>query len=393
MKKHYLTTVLILMISTFLISCAGQQVKTGTSSFMPYEFQANQYVPKVDNFMVILDNSSSMGEKYNGQPKTDIAKNFLNAMNKTLPEMKYNGALRVFGKTSVSNKSTLLVYGLEEYSTGGFGKALKGVTGPDGNSPLGKAITAASGDLKSAQGKIAVIVVSDGKDMGQAPVTAAKAMKNQFGDRVCIDTILVGNDPGGKAVLEQVAAAGDCGFATNTDRLASSSKMAGFVEGIFLAKAPPKPAPKPAPAPVVKPSDSDGDGVPDNLDQCPNTPKGATVDSRGCWAYSAVVMFDFDSSKIKPEAYPMLDEGISILQKNPEMKVEVDGHTDNVGSAAYNMKLSERRAKAVKDYAVNKGIDSKRISVKGFGLTKPATSNDTEEGRAQNRRVELTPIR
>jgi OOP family OmpA-OmpF porin len=220
------------------------------------------------------------------------------------------------------------------------------------------------------------------------PVKAAEAMKSQLGDRVCIDTVQVGDDPAGKMTLESIVKAGGCGIPTTADRLASSANMAGFVEGIFLAK----PAPKPAPMPAAKPMDSDGDGVTDDKDQCPNTPKGATVDARGCWTYAAVVLFDFDSDKVKPEAYPMLDEAVVILKKNSQINVEVDGHTDNLGPAAYNMKLSERRANAVMKYFVDKGVEGERLTVKGFGLTKPAAGNDTKEGRAKNRRVELTPV-
>ena len=115
--------------------------------------------------------------------------------------------------------------------------------------------------------------------------------------------------------------------------------MGDLVERIFLAKAE-KPAPKPVP--VAKPMDSDGDGVTDDKDQCPNTPIGATVDARGCWTYAALVLFDYDSAEIKSEAHPMLNEASDILKKNPEINFEVDGHTDNIGPAEYNMKLSAK---------------------------------------------------
>jgi OOP family OmpA-OmpF porin len=104
-------------------------------------------------------------------------------------------------------------------------------------------------------------------------------------------------------------------------------------------------------------------------------------------------MYDFDSAEIKSEAFPMLDEAVLILKKNPEIKVEIDGHTDNVGPAAYNMTLSERRAKSIMKYFVDHGVEAERLTIKGFGFTKPAASNDTKEGRAKNRRVELTPIK
>jgi len=390
MAKRYLKVLFILMISTLLISCGGKKVVKTAPSFEPYKFNANQYVPKVDNFVVILDTSSSMAEKYGKQAKAKIAKNFLSAMNQTLPELKYNAALRTFGHSaSLPDKSTLLVYGPTQYSTSGFGGALNSVKGPSGDSSLAlaKAINAAGADMKSSQGPIAVIIVSDGKQMDQKPLKAAEAMKSQFGDRVCIDTVQVGDNPAGKMTLEQIVKAGGCGISTTADRLAGSANMGGFVEGIFLAK----PAPKAMP--MAKPMDSDGDGVTDDKDQCPNTPKGATVDARGCWTYAAVVLFDFDSAEIKSEANPMLDEAVGILKKNPAIKVEIDGHTDNVGPAAYNMKLSERRANSIMKYFVDHGVNAERLTIKGFGLTKPAASNDTKEGRAKNRRVELTPVK
>ena len=392
MAKRYLRVLFVLMISTLLISCGGKKVVKTAPSFEPYKFNANQYVPKVDNFVVILDTSSSMADKYGKKAKAKIAKDFLSAMNQTLPELKYNAALRTFGHSaSLPDKSTLLVYGPTQYSTSGFEEALNSVKGPSGDSSLAlaKAINAAGADMKSSQGPIAVIIVSDGQKMDQKPLKAAEAVKSQFGDRVCIDTVQVGDDPAGKMALEQIVKAGGCGVSTTADRLASSANMAGFVEGIFLAK----PAPKPMAKPMAKPMDSDGDGVTDDKDQCPNTPKGATVDARGCWTYAAVVLFGFDSADIKSDAHPMLNEAVKILKKNPAIKVEVDGHTDNVGPAAYNVNLSERRANSVMKYFVDNGVEAERLTVKGFGLTKPAASNDTKEGRAKNRRVELTPVK
>jgi OOP family OmpA-OmpF porin len=393
MVKCYFKVLFILMISTLLISCGGKKVIKTAPSFEPYQFDASQYVPKVDNFVVILDTSSSMADKYAKKEKAKIAKELLTAMNQTLPELNYNGALMTFGHDAyLPDRSAMLVYGPTKYSTSGFESALNATKGPSGASSLAlaKAIKASGVDLKSAQGPIAVILVSDGEKMDQAPVAAAETLKSQFGDRLCIDTVLVGDNPGGKEILEQIAKAGGCGISTTADQLGSSANMAGFVEALFLAK----PAPKPVPVAVApKPMDTDKDGVPDNLDQCPNTPLGATVDARGCWTYAAKVLFDTNSAKVKSEAYQMLTEAVVIMKKNPDLKVEVDGHADSTGTAAYNMTLSEKRAEAVKKYFVDQGIDPERLTTKGFGITKPAAGNDTKEGRAKNRRVELTPVK
>ncbi|MGD9384620.1 MAG: OmpA family protein [Desulfobacterales bacterium] len=386
MTKYSLRAVFLLMISALLFSCAAGQMQTTQPLFSPYAVEVDQYEPKVDNFMMILDKSSSMSWKYNDQKGLTIAKDFLNAMNQTLPEMKFNGAFRTFG-TSGFGEPTALIYGPAEYSRKEFQGALDAAERAIGRSPLGAAITAAAVDLRESEGQIAVIIVSDGADMDTTPITAANKMKAQFGDRLCIYTVLVGDDPAGDMLMKQVADAGGCGFSVRADEFKDSGDMGDFVKSVFLAKAAP-------PMVVVpKPMDSDGDGVTDDLDQCPNTPKGATVDARGCWTYAAVVLFDFDSAEIKSEAFPMLDEAVLILKKNPAMKVEIDGHTDNVGPAAYNMTLSERRAKSVMKYFVDQGVEAQRLTTKGFGFTRPAVSNDTKEGRAKNRRVELTPVK
>jgi OmpA-OmpF porin, OOP family len=101
--------------------------------------------------------------------------------------------------------------------------------------------------------------------------------------------------------------------------------------------------------------------------------------------------FDFNKATLKPAAKPVLDEAVKVMKNKPDLKVSVEGHTDSIGGAAYNQKLSERRAASVRDYLVSQGIDAARISVRGFGKSNPVASNDTEEGRAENRRVEVLP--
>jgi len=151
------------------------------------------------------------------------------------------------------------------------------------------------------------------------------------------------------------------------------------------------PAPQPAPAPKPEPKDSDGDGVYDDADECPGTPASARVDKRGCWVLGNV-LFDFDKSVIKPEGRPILNEVTGVLNNNPSMRVDIEGHTDRVGSDAWNQGLSERRAQAVMESLVSSGIESTRLTAKGFGESVPAASNETKEGRALNRRVELKPL-
>jgi len=159
----------------------------------------------------------------------------------------------------------------------------------------------------------------------------------------------------------------------------------------------PGPAPEPdRPAEPAGPrgpcSDKDGDGVCDENDDCPDTPKGAYVNARGCWIVENL-LFDFDKSVIKSKYYKDLDEVVRVLNDNPYLNVEIQGHTCTIGTDRYNQRLSDRRAKAVRDYFIKKGISKERLSSIGYGEKKPAFSNQTRDGRRQNRRVELKPIR
>ena len=102
------------------------------------------------------------------------------------------------------------------------------------------------------------------------------------------------------------------------------------------------------------------------------------------------IFFDFDKAILRPESFPELDRVVTMLNERGTMTIEVDGHTDNIGSHQYNQTLSEKRAGAVKAYLITKGIAATRVTSKGFGETKPIVSNDDEEGgREINRRVEF----
>jgi len=144
--------------------------------------------------------------------------------------------------------------------------------------------------------------------------------------------------------------------------------------------------------PLESSLDTDGDGVYDHKDKCPGTPKGAKVDAKGCWTIGGVY-FDTAKWNIKSKYYSVLDEAVEVLKRNPQLKMEVQGHTDSRGEKKYNQELSEVRAKSVIDYMVKKGISRGQLKAVGYGHTMPVASNYTEPGRAMNRRAELRPIR
>ena len=131
--------------------------------------------------------------------------------------------------------------------------------------------------------------------------------------------------------------------------------------------APPPPKPKPAPPPPPPPP-------------APKVERTIILDD---------VLFDFDKSTIKPEAAQILDRLVAFMNENKDQKAALSGHTDSIGTEAYNLKLSDRRWTSVRDYVVKKGVDSGRVSGQGFGESKPIADNKTAEGRAKNRRVEI----
>ena len=192
-----------------------------------------------------------------------------------------------------------------------------------------------------------------------------------------------------------------------------------------------KPAPKEEPKPViveevaivavVAETDSDGDGIYDSLDKCPNTPAGSTVgvdgcpvvldndhdgvlnendlcpdtpvgekvDAHGCpIAIDLHITFANDSSVVPASADNILNKYAEFLKNNPYYSAKIVGYTDDRGSAAYNQKLSERRAKAVMNALIERGVNPAQLSAIGMGELNPVASNDTPEGRAQNRRIE-----
>lgn len=152
--------------------------------------------------------------------------------------------------------------------------------------------------------------------------------------------------------------------------------------------------------------DRDNDQIPDNVDKCPDEPGPA--DLQGCpppaeeeevvleserIRINNQILFEFGSDRIDPRSFKLLDEVAAVLEKNKDVgPVIIEGHTDNVGSRAYNIDLSRRRAKAVENYLVSKGIAAKRLRSDGFGFDKPVAPNDTPLNRAKNRRTEFKVV-
>ena len=396
MKRIIIVTTIM---SALLSGCASQPA----SNFQSFEAQdlnslisSGQYEQKANNFFVINDSSSSMTEDYLGTgyqadpspTKLSVEKEILNRINLTIPNIPLTASIRSFGfGNCLSWGFTKLNMPPASYSSSNFGSGIDALACASGGSPISSGIEGTNADLSSTTDNIAVLILSDGYELDSNGSAAAASLKQKYGDKVCIYTIWVGNqnEQSGQTVLNQLADSSGCGFGTTAENVASPEGMANFVKHVFL-----KPAPVQCSA-----LDSDSDGVNDCDDKCPETLKGAHVNQFGCWIVD--VKFDNDKSDIKPQYYNELDNAAAVINANPGLSIEVQGHTSNTASAAHNQALSERRAHAVKHYLIHHVNDKEQaehnLTARGYGLTQPIDTNETSDGRANNRRVELKVLK
>ncbi len=380
-------------IAALLLSgCASQPIST-FETFHAQDLNgllsSGQYVQKVDNFFVINDSSSSMTEDYSGvgypaQPnptKFSVEKEILNRINQTIPDLKLTSSIRSFGfGKCLQGGFTKLNQAPTAYSKSTFGSGIDSLTCASGGSPIQIGIDETAKDLSGTTGNIAVLILSDGHDLDSDGVKEVKSMKQQYGDRLCVYSVWVGNEneKTGITLLNNLSNVAGCGYGVTADSISGPDHVATFVKNIFLK----------AGKPVADCStlDSDKDGVNDCDDKCPNTLPGVKVSVRGCWIVD--VKFDNDKAVIKPEYFGNLDNTAKAIKEHPELKIEIQGHTSKTGGFKHNMRLSERRAEAVKKYLVD-GTESPNLTTRGYGWTRPIDTNATEEGRANNRRVQL----
>jgi len=309
----------------------------------------------VDNFMVLYDTSGSMDAMYKdtGLRRIQVAKKILQERNQFIPELGYKAGLYHYTTTKP-------VYEMTTYNREEFGKAIDNLTTttrvPPSREQMMKELDAT---LSGLSGRTAVFLFTDGQFVApikspMSVVSMAKEMVTKYD--VCIYPISSAQTPKQKANVEALAAVNECSRVIPFDALYERPEYVGGVlfalEDIMIVK----------------------DGVMTRV-------AGVKVDP---------VFFDFDSSTLKPEFHQELDKLGNFMQEKSDTYAVVDGYSDNVGSAEYNMYLSRRRAESVAGYLMNNyNIGSDRVVVLWYGMANPAASNAMEEGRAQNRRVEI----
>jgi len=287
--------------------------------------------------------------------KFKFAKGIGRCFNRTIPAVDFTASLRTFGAPVYSATT----YGPRPYAKESFDLALQKVIDVDGSSPLDQTLLSASKDWFAAEGRLGVVIVSDGKGMGDNEVLAAKELADRYGDRICLYTVQIGDDPVGAQVLGAIALASRCGVAVNGDALLPPRAMQEFVRQVFL-----RPAHQ----------EEKGDRPVPALDASGSAP--------------ADVLFDFDRATLKPEGQALLDQLASLLRDNPGMRLAIGGHTDSTGTLSHNQTLSRQRAEAGLAYLVSQGIAKERIKVSWHAADQPVASNNNAAGRAKNRRLE-----
>lgn len=416
MKSKWGHFVFFVLITAFLSACAASVPPV--AEFKTQPVPDGNWNQKVDSLYFILDASFSMDEA----GKLVTARDIIDHFNQTMPPLDLMVALRSFGHSgTVSSKISDLMVEPGTYDRRRLPDGLAKVAKAGGFSHLEQALKDAAADLDGIDNRIALIIVSDGKDMGDAPLADAKALGQAHAGKLCIYTVLAGADENGRELLDQIAHVTGCGQAVGADDLATGAAMNAFVKDVLISGkadsdgdgvADDRDRCPGTPRGVTVdtqgcPLDSDKDGVPDFKDRCPNTPRGASVDARGCPPPKPTlgkvskagtyvfkdIQFESNKANLKTSSYPTLNNIADVLKAQPDMKVEIQGHTDSRGKHDYNVGLSQRRAETVKAYLVTRGVDSERMVPRGYGPARPIAPNSTAQGRASNRRVEFKPIR
>lgn len=333
----------------------------------------------VTHSYLVVDSSESVTEAF--PTEKALVESFVSAM----PEGSYQSGATAFGGYA---RQTEALSAFNRAASKNYAEQLQHLSE---GTPIDRVFGEVGQDLAGKSGQAAIVVFSDGRPTDpvgrevaeQKVLDAAGAVAEGFQGKVCIHTVHVGDDPAGAEFLRKLSTRTGCGSARSLGSVMNVAALQNFSREVYLGA---------VPAVAAAPRDSDGDGVMDDKDQCPGTPRGVKVDERGCWVIKGL-RFAFDSSKIEPQYYTELNDVAARLKTvGPDIKVRIDGYTDSVGTDTYNQSLSQRRADAVKDYLVKQGVPAAQLTTKGFGEANPAYPNETADGRAGNRRVELSRL-
>jgi len=366
------------LLAAFTLACASSHpTRINAPVLAP---GANETV-SIDQLIVLVDASNSVDKRTLFRDEKALVESFARSM----PQGDYQTGSIAFGGFDRTNAP------LEKFERRRVSAEAAKIVHLDEGTPIHKAINEAGDALEGKRGRAAIVLYSDGritseggKEVDQKlALDAVKGVQKRYKGTVCIHTVQIGSDKEGGKFLRRLADATDCGSMRAASGVTTVAALQKFERDVFIGEATPDVA--------AAPRDLDGDGVIDANDQCPGTPRGAKADSRGCWVVKGL-RFATNSAAIDAQGKKALDEVATVLEHNPKLHVQIDGHTDSTASDAHNQALSDRRAEAARSYLVAKGIEKDRLKARGFGESKPAADNATADGRATNRRTEIEVI-
>lgn len=316
-------------------------------------------IPKVDSFVFFLDQSGSMYMHHEslGEVKMALAKRLLKDMSELIPEWGYKEALCLFAPFEQIQEP-------EVYLQGNFAAAIGKIKDDQeifGRPTLmGAGIRSLDQVLSKMTGSTVIFLISDGgaSSKHDDPVTETLQLRLKY-LQMHLHVISLAEDEAGRARLQEIGGAGNGMVVEGARLLEKGFALEELVNEIFFEDVPEKPSP-----PTVTP-------VP------------------GLQG----IAFNSGASEIEPEGKALLDEDASILKSYEDSMIVVEGHTDGIGSDDKNQLLSERRAKAVRDYFILKEIPQDRMKIMGYGSLRPIDTNETTAGRARNRRVEIKVVK
>ncbi len=355
----------ILFVAVVLaaVGCAKPLPTQPPLSVAPLEMSENEW-RVVNQIVVITDASGTMYMEKTFPEAKSLTRSFVAAMPSAGERAEHPGPylagtigfggkdrisapLSTFDRASLASKSESL-------------KIMGSLDGLGGTTPLHDVLTEVGGSLRPGGGPAGLVIFSDGiPDDAELTLDHAAQLVEQHTDGVCIYTVQTGADPEGTIFLRQLAAVSSCGGFYRSSDIGNSAAFTRFAHTVFAGAA----------------------SLP---------PVGAAGPCQGVVQLQGVE-FEFDRDEILKVSQQVLDEAVDHLKGCSDVSITIVGHTDGVGSAEYNQDLSERRAESTARYFIGAGIAAERLGTAGQGEGSPIAPNDSSEGRAQNRRVELQP--
>jgi outer membrane protein OmpA-like peptidoglycan-associated protein len=352
---------LVVLVAAFVAGCGAKMLPSKEPrAVSPLQFAQNEW--RVPSQTIVISDSSGTTYVSGTFPYIKaLTQSFVKAMPEGNTRAKYPGtydaSLIAFGGDD------RIVSALAPFDRGALASAannmrlLGDLAGYGGTTPLDAVFVEVQEALKLKSGTAAVVLFSDGMpDDPMRAMDAAKLLIANYSEEVCIHTVHFGESEEGAKFLADLSALTECGNAQNVSGTWGADNLMKFVHGVFAGPAPVK------------------------ADPC-----AGRIVLRG-------VEFEFDSAKLTGSSSVVLDVAVEELGRCPNIPIQIDGHTDSKGSDAYNQSLGQRRADSVKQYFTNKGLSRGRLTARSFGESKPVSTNDTDDGRRMNRRVELHPV-